>query len=119
MAIVAVDFDGTICEHKFPDIGELKPYCKEVMNLLKEAGHEIIIWTCRCDDEHGPYKTKMKEWLDKNEIPYDKINENVISEFQPIPKIYFDVCIDDRNLFMHNSIDWIIIEAELKKIGIL
>ena len=67
----------------------------------------------------GQYLEEMKEWLDENEIPYDAINENVVSEFAPCPKIYYDILIDDRSLFMHDPVNWVIIESELHKKGIL
>ena len=45
--ILALDFDGTIVEHKFPDIGALKPNVVGVINQLFNEGYYIIIWTCR------------------------------------------------------------------------
>lgn len=45
--IIAVDFDGTLCENQWPEIGEPK---KEVITYLKErqtAGDKLILWTCR------------------------------------------------------------------------
>ena len=44
---IVIDFDGTICEHKFPDIGEPTPRVKEALETLKNAGLQIIIHTCR------------------------------------------------------------------------
>jgi len=119
MSILACDFDGTIVEHEFPKIGKIKPHCKDIIERLREKGHKIIIWTCRCDDELGPYLTEMKEWLDKNKIEYDAINTNLSKDFAPVPKIYFDVCIDDRNLFMLQPVNWIWIEMKLIQLGFL
>ena len=45
--ILAIDFDGTIVENKFPEIGRLKKDAKWVINKLKEAGCKIVIWTSR------------------------------------------------------------------------
>ena len=44
---IVIDFDGTICEHKFPDIGEPTPDVREALETLKKAGYRIIIHTCR------------------------------------------------------------------------
>jgi hypothetical protein len=101
--IIAVDFDGTIVEHRFPSIGPLLPEAKEVINALYDQGHEIVIWTCRT----GSYKENAKIFLVGNGIKYHAINENAPSvkatskrtDFLPRPKIYADLYIDDRNLF--------------------
>ena len=45
--LIAVDFDGTVVEHAYPDIGEELPHAVEVLKELVEAGHQIILWTCR------------------------------------------------------------------------
>lgn len=47
--IFAIDFDGTIVEHKYPEIGALKPSAKQVINELYGKGHYIIIWRSRND----------------------------------------------------------------------
>jgi hypothetical protein len=96
--IIAIDFDGTIVEHKYPAIGELLPHAKEVINYLYNKEHCIIIWTCR-------YLRKdlmaIIRFLRHNGIKYCAINNNspcVKLGFYPWPKIYADVYIDDRNL---------------------
>ena len=89
---VAFDFDGTLVEHGFPDIGE--PIIGNIQQLseYKVKGYRVIIWTCR----HGEYIIKMREWLDDHRVPYDWINEN--PEFETgSRKIYADIYIDDKN----------------------
>jgi len=44
---IVIDFDGTICEHKFPDTGEPTPGVKEALETLKNTGFQIIIHTYR------------------------------------------------------------------------
>ena len=69
----------------------------KVIQKLKDNGDAIIIWTCRKDE-------CLKEaisFLDQYEVPYDAVNENIKEielDFNPFPKIYYDVLIDDRNL---------------------
>lgn len=109
--IIAIDFDGTIVDHNYPKIGNLKSNVKEVINKLYE-NHIIIIWTCR----FGKDKYDMINFLDKEGIRYHYINENDPNlDFQPFPKIYYDILIDDRNLFT-NKIDWLKIEEEINNI---
>ena len=44
--IIAIDFDGTIVENKYPKIGTLRKGAKAVINRLYDSGHFIIIYTC-------------------------------------------------------------------------
>lgn len=104
--ILAIDFDGTIAEHEFPYIGAPKKNAVEVINRLYKQGFQIIVWTCRTTQFHGrfpkdaqPTIFHVKEWLEKHGIPFHTINNNVPEiYFQPVPKVYADVYIDDRQL---------------------
>lgn len=100
--IIAIDFDGTIVDHEFPGIGKLKPNVKEVINRLHNEGHTIIIWTCRTTQKEPTEESTIfcaKEFLDRWGIKFHTINNNdPRNSFQPAPKIYADVYIDDRNL---------------------
>jgi len=95
--IIAIDFDGVVCVHRFPRIGALLPGAKETITKLWDEGYYIIIWTCRGGVNLVDAIEFLKEW----DIPYHKINENAPFEmigFKPFPKIYADIYIDDRNL---------------------
>lgn len=119
--VLAIDFDGTIVDHKFPLIGELKPYAKEVINRLFDKGHEIIIWTCRSE----PRDIKnMKDFLDNNGIKYNRINENSRRvTFGCWPKIYANMYIDDRGFFFDEIADevgdklWLFIEKKVNLVA--
>ena len=69
---VAIDFDGTIVENIFPEIGAIKQTVVDKMREWYEQGHTIIIWTCRTDQ----YAEEARKFLDDNEIPYHYFNEN-------------------------------------------
>ena len=45
--IIAIDFDGTIVEHKYPAIGAELPFAIDTLIKLKEEGHKLILWTVR------------------------------------------------------------------------
>jgi hydroxymethylpyrimidine pyrophosphatase-like HAD family hydrolase len=93
---VAFDFDGTLCENKFPEIGEPKKDIIKLLEIFHENDWDIIIWTCRSNE----YQEAMKKWLDAKEIPYDFINENPNTYFKnESRKIYADIYIDDKGLF--------------------
>jgi len=97
--IIAVDFDGTLCEHKYPDIGQPNI---ELINALKKAvenKQKIILWTCRS----GYYLDKALEWCKKQGLEIASANEDIDSiknsQFgkEKSCKIYADIYIDDRN----------------------
>ena len=100
--IIAIDFDGTIVQHEWPNIGPLRIGAKEVINSLYEQGCEVLIWTCRTTDESSGEQSSVfavREFLEMNDIKYSQINMNSnLTPFKPYPKIYADVYIDDRNL---------------------
>ena len=47
--IIAVDFDGTIVEHRYPEIGREKPFAFDTLKMLQKEGHRLILWTVRED----------------------------------------------------------------------
>lgn len=107
--IVAIDFDGTIVKHEYPAVGPLLPGAAETLRWL-HAWADIVIWTCRYVPED---LAQARTFLEENGIPFDAINENRTGlGFQPTPKIYFDVGIDDRNLGGLPA--WPVIRAELE-----
>lgn len=89
----AFDFDGTIVKNKYPEIGEILNGTVDKMNEIYENHKNIIIvWSCRNgDDEY-----QMKEFLLKNNIPFDFINENPIFKTGS-KKIFAHEYYDDRN----------------------
>ena len=48
--IIAVDFDGTIVEHKYPKIGKEIPFAIATLKHLQQDGHKLILWTVREND---------------------------------------------------------------------
>lgn len=44
---IAVDFDGTIVEHKYPAIGKEIPFATATLKMLQRDGHRLILWTVR------------------------------------------------------------------------
>ena len=48
--IYAVDFDGTLCESKWPGIGA--PNKKLIQHLIQRRteGAKVILWTCRVEE---------------------------------------------------------------------
>ena len=48
--VIAVDFDGTIVEHRYPSIGKELPFAIETLRKLTQEGHRIVLWTVRQGD---------------------------------------------------------------------
>ena len=101
---IAVDFDGTLCEFAFPDIGEQKKEHKVLMDKLvrlRNDGHKLILWTNRGDNEEYPVLTEAVEWCKERGLEFDAVNENLPTQKKLSgysPKVMADIYIDDRAL---------------------
>ena len=43
--VIAVDFDGTIVEHAYPEIGRPIPFAIDTLMQLQKDNHKLILWT--------------------------------------------------------------------------
>ena len=118
--IIAVDFDGTIVQDKYPLIGEQYPHAFEVLKKWKEHGHILILWTCRNDNSEHPFVLQNAiNFCLENGLDFDAVNNNYHAiGFCPYPKIYADVYIDDRSIFPPGKIDWNFFEKSIEKIDL-
>ena len=71
--IIAVDFDGMLCENKYPAIGKAKEDVICELLLRKEEGAKIVLWTCRT----GERLRESVEWCRVRGIVFDAVNENL------------------------------------------
>ena len=97
--IIAVDFDGTIVEHRYPDIGTEKPFAIDTLKKLKEEQHRLILWTVR----EGKLPEEAVEFCKKRGLEFYAVNKNYPEESIDKSKGYkrkliVDLWIDDRNL---------------------
>ena len=107
--VIAVDFDGTLCEFNFPNIGKQTPHQQELMDTLiqmRKEGHKLILWTNRGDNEQYPSLTEAINWCVDKGLIFDSINRNLpgqkkLSGYSP--KIMADWYIDDKAI---NIKDW-------------
>lgn len=94
---IAVDFDGTLNKHEFPEIGQPNKRTIDFIKFHAAQGTKIILHTCRENDEPGgrQYLTEAVEWCKEHSIPIDAVNENPFVPFGK-RKLYADIYIDDR-----------------------
>ncbi len=97
----AFDFDATIVmPSDFPNIGNANEnIVNRIDKLSGDISNVIIIWTCRS----GDYENQMRDWLDKNKVYYDFINDNPLYTTGS-RKIFAHAYIDDRNHCLEGDI---------------
>lgn len=97
--IIAVDFDGTLCESAYPDIGAPRTEVLKAIIKEQQQGAKIILWTCR----GGEALAEAVYWSAKHDLVFDAINENLIEISEALGretrKIYADEYWDDRAVF--------------------
>ena len=97
---IAVDFDGTIVEHRYPEIGKEIPFAITALKRLQAEHHRLILWTVR----EGQLLTEAIEFCQQRGLEFFAVNSNYPDE-QPLDKLSgscrkldADVYIDDRSL---------------------
>jgi hypothetical protein len=123
---IAVDFDGTIVEHKYPAIGKEMLFAFETLKSLQKQRHQLILWTFRS----GKELEDAVAYCRKNGVEFYAINksfpEEVFDNEKFSRKIEADIFIDDRNIggfpgwgeiwHMINPNDSLSLEDEMKAI---
>lgn len=115
--ILAVDMDGTLCENRYPEMGEPNELLLELLKKELKRGSQVILWTCRA----GEPLQKAKQWAIQEMIyPISSLqlsdpclfrfftNENTFDAIEKFGgdtrKIYADIYIDDRS--MDHDVIW-------------
>ena len=94
---IAVDFDGTIVDHEYPEIGKEKLFAFLTLKELNKRGARLILWTFRT----GKELDEAVEFCRKNGIEFYAVNKNYPEEIMNDTisrKIDADIFIDDRNI---------------------
>ena len=88
--VIAVDFDGTIVEHKYPAIGRELPFATETLRMLIRDRHKLILWSVR----EGALLDEAVEFYAVNrDYPEERREHETFSR-----KLKADLFIDDRNI---------------------
>lgn len=98
MLTIAVDFDGTLVENRYPKIGKPILFAFEALKKLQQEGHQIILWTYRS----GVKLQEAVEFCESKGITFYAVNksypEEEYEEEVMSRKILADLFIDDRNI---------------------
>lgn len=96
--ILAVDFDGTLCEHRWPEIGPPRWGVLPAVRSAQRAGARVILWTNRA----GERLAEAVAWCAEHGLHFDAVNENLPETIArhggDSRKITADYFIDDRVL---------------------
>lgn len=89
---IGIDFDGTIVDHQYPDIGSPVPGAIPTMLELVKHGHRLILFTMRS----GIYLTQAAEYVESNGVKLFGLNHNPEQDsWTTSPKAYAHFYVDD------------------------
>lgn len=97
---IAVDFDGTIVEHRYPEIGEEIPFATDTLKQLIADHHKLILWSVR----EGKLLDDAVEWCRQRGVEFWAVNRDYPEENGQQSNNHFsrkikaDIFIDDRNI---------------------
>lgn len=95
---IAIDFDGTIVEHRYPQIGNEIPFATDTLKMLINDRHRLILWSVR----EGKLLEEAVEWCRQRGVEFYAVNKDYPEEETAhrnfSRKIKADIFIDDRNL---------------------
>ena len=113
---IAVDFDGTIVENRYPEIGRELPFATETLRMLAREGHRLVLWSCR----EGELLDEAVAWCRERGVEFWAVNRDYpeeTTENNPhwTRKLKADLFIDDRNV--GGLPDWGVIYASVSENG--
>lgn len=95
---IAIDFDGTIVEHRYPEIGPEIPFAIDTLKMLINDRHRLILWSVR----EGVLLEEAVEYCRKRGVEFYAVNKDYPEEKTTdrnfSRKLKVDMFIDDRNL---------------------
>lgn len=95
---IAVDFDGTIVEDRYPQIGKEQPFAVATLKQLMNDGHHLILWTVR----KGERLDEAVKWCEDRGVRFFAVNKDFdddeLDQLHHSRKIKADLFIDDRSV---------------------
>ena len=96
---IAIDFDGTIVEHRYPEIGKEIPFAIDTLKMLINDRHKLILWSVR----EGELLDEAVAWCRERGVEFYAVNcdypeETTGNNPHFSRKLKADIFIDDRNI---------------------
>lgn len=97
---IAIDFDGTVVEDRYPEIGRERPFATDTLRMLIADRHRLILWTVR----EGRALEEAIAWCKERGVEFYAVNKDFPEERGTennnhfSRKIKADLFIDDRNI---------------------
>lgn len=92
--IIAVDFDGTLCTNKWPEIGDPNLPLIEYLKKQQNLGNKVILWTCRTEN----LLVDAVAWCASYGLYFNEVNRN-------LSEVITKMGGDSRKIFAHEYID--------------
>ncbi len=119
--IISVDFDGTIVDHRYPELGKPVPEALTWLKRLQACGAKIILFTMRSEEGiAGDTLIDAVRYLQDQGVQLHGVNTNPDQQsWTSSPKVYADIYVDDAAFgcplirpsgFARPCVDW-------KKVG--
>ncbi len=114
---ICVDFDGTIVDHRYPEIGDPVPHAIKWLKKFNQQGVDLILFTMRSDgNKHGSVLTDAVKYLEDNGVDLYGVNENPSqTRWTNSPKAFGHFYVDDSAIgcplihprgFKKPCVDW-------------
>ena len=111
---IAIDFDGTVVKHEYPNIGDDVPLACEVIKDIERSGHDIILLTMRS----GKELDDAINWYSQKGIKLFAVNSNPTQyEWTNSTKVYANLYIDDAALGCPLVQDFIVSDDSVERFG--
>jgi hypothetical protein len=130
---IYLDFDGTVVEHYFPEIGAENPHAIQVIARLQAAGHEIVMNTYRADIDQKHVQEAL-DYIHSFEEIKQAIEKFLPQKLEPrsfdldLAKESNQLYLDDistgipmrRNIVLEHGmmVDWMALEKILEEAGL-
>lgn len=101
--VIAIDFDGCLCQDDYPEIGKPNEDVIEQAKRLRRDGACLILWTCRAGKDLEAAVEACRGWG----LEFDAVNENPQFRIDlygnDCRKVGADEYWDDRSVWMGQS----------------
>jgi len=114
---VLIDFDGTLAEFEYPELGDPRPGALEFVQWIVDSGLRPVIWSSRMSRSHNSEAKcraeteRLRRWLKKHNFPAEcSIDTGVVGK-------RLALCyLDDRGVACDDSVPWAQVRQRIRHI---